>query len=66
MLKALMLKELRETAWIALVGLVAHLAFVANCVGYDVLPFWRPNGLGIPFSTTASLCCFALSPSRLP
>ena len=40
MLRALMLKELRETAWIALVALAAHLAFVANCAGYAVLPFW--------------------------
>ena len=50
MLKALMLKELRETAWIALVGLLAHLAFAANCAGYAVLPFWREgNFRGIPF-----------------
>ena len=40
MLRALMWKELRETAWIGLVGLAAHLAFVANCAGYTVLPFW--------------------------
>jgi len=36
-----MLKELRETAWIALVGLGVHLAFVANCAGYNILPFFR-------------------------
>jgi hypothetical protein len=50
MLRALMLKELRETAWIALAGLVAHLAIVANCAGYAVVPFWRTGGNGlVPF-----------------
>ena len=49
MLKALMLKELRETAWIALVGLLAHLAFVDG-----FLPFWSTGWTGdfryqIPF-----------------
>jgi hypothetical protein len=50
MLKALMLKELRETAWIGMVGLLAHLAFVASCAGYAVLPFWTRGDIGgIPF-----------------
>jgi hypothetical protein len=50
MLKALMLKELRETGWIALVALAAHLAFAANAAGYAVLPFWtRMTDLAIPF-----------------
>jgi len=45
-----MLKELRETGWIALVGLAAQLAFVANCAGYAVVPFWTRMGvIGIPF-----------------
>jgi hypothetical protein len=49
MLKALMLKELRETAWIALVGLFAHLAFVDG-----FLPFLSTGSMGdfryqIPF-----------------
>jgi hypothetical protein len=46
-----MLKELRETGWIALVGLAAHLAFVATYAGYPVLPFGssRGNVEGIPF-----------------
>ncbi|MGO9110870.1 MAG: hypothetical protein ACLP9L_16740 [Thermoguttaceae bacterium] len=39
MFRALVLKELRETGWIALVGLLVHLAIVANCAGYQVLPF---------------------------
>jgi hypothetical protein len=51
MLKALMLKELRETAWIALVALVLQLAFVANCAGYAIFPIWnyRAGHDGIPF-----------------
>jgi len=50
MLKALMLKELRETAWIALVGLVAHLAIVANCAGYNIfLPFLQTVRSDFPF-----------------
>jgi hypothetical protein len=49
MLKALMLKELHETAWIALVGLLAQLAFVDG-----FLPFWSTGSMGdfryqIPF-----------------
>ena len=49
MLKALMLKELRETAWIALLGLLAHLVFVDG-----FLPFWLTGSPGdfryqIPF-----------------
>ena len=60
MLRALMLKELRETAWIALVALLAHLAFVANCAGYAVLPFWASEepSRKFPFSTAASLLSF--------
>jgi len=54
------LKELRETAWIALVGLVAHLAFVANCAGYAVVPFWpnRTYGGAIPFLNDSFLTSF--------
>ena len=39
MYRALVYKELRETGWIALIGLAAHLAFVAENAGYQVLPF---------------------------
>ncbi len=39
MYRALVYKELRETGWIALVGLAAHLAFVAGYAGYPLLPF---------------------------
>jgi len=41
MFKSLLLKELRETYWIALLGLVVHLAIVAICAGYEF--FWLPN-----------------------
>ncbi len=66
MFRALMLKELRETAWIALVGLAAHMAFVANCVGYSVLPFYTNGGrdIGIPFLDGAFLtpfCCVSIA-----
>ncbi len=59
MLKALVLKELRETAWIALVGLLAHLAFVANCAGYPIFP-WSVNRYvdGIPFVDSSFLSTF--------
>ncbi len=60
MLKALMLKELRETAWIGLIGLLAHLAFVANCAGYAILPIWRTgNALEIPFLGGSFLVTFS-------
>jgi uncharacterized membrane protein len=59
MLKALVLKELRETAWIAAVGLLAHLGFVANCTGHAVLPFWTIRGsLEIPFLDSGFLASF--------
>ena len=59
MLKALVLKELRETAWIALVGLLADLAFVANCAGYPIFP-WSVNRYvdGIPFVDSSFLSTF--------
>ncbi|MGA2256111.1 MAG: hypothetical protein ABSG53_15800 [Thermoguttaceae bacterium] len=60
MLKALVLKELRETAWIALIGLVAHLAFVANYAGYDVLPFWSTGRVAIPFLDDRFVSSFCL------
>ncbi len=52
MLKALLLKELRESAWIALVLLVADLALVADNAGYNVLPFLElcgDEGRDVPF-----------------
>ncbi len=59
MLKALMLKELRETAWIAMIGLAVHLAFVATCAGYAVLPFWTTRDVqGIPFLDSSFLTSF--------
>ena len=61
MLKALVLKELRETAWVAALGLVAHLAFVASCAGYAVVPLWPARvSEEIPFlgSTFMSPFCF--------
>ncbi len=60
MFRALMLKELRETGWIALVGLVGHLVFVANCAGYSVFPFSMNGGrgIGIPFLDGAFLTPF--------
>jgi len=61
MLRALMLKELRETAWIALVALAAHMAFVANCAGYRVLVFWRTtSSIEIPFLTSYFVPTFCL------
>jgi uncharacterized membrane protein len=60
MLKALVLKELRETAWIALVALLAHLAFVATYAGYAVLPFSSPSEVlyHIPFLDGSFLTSF--------
>jgi ABC-type transport system involved in multi-copper enzyme maturation permease subunit len=60
MLKALVLKELRETAWIALLALLADLALVANCAGYNVLPFWPARNVSqeIPFLDLNSLTSF--------
>jgi hypothetical protein len=56
-----MLKELRETAWIALVALVAQLAFVANDIGYPILPTGRANsGEAIPFLDSDFLSHFCL------
>jgi hypothetical protein len=59
MLKALVMKELRETAWIALVGLLAHLAFVANCATCPIFP-WSVNRYvdGIPFVDSSFLSTF--------
>ena len=59
MLKALVLKELRETARIALVALAAHLACVANCAGYAVLPFRSMRNVDeIPFLDGSFLTSF--------
>jgi hypothetical protein len=45
-----MRKELRETAWIALVALAAQLAFVASAAGFVVLPYWKTGKIDdIPF-----------------
>ncbi len=51
MLRALLLKELRETGWIALVALLADLALVGHYVGYSVLPSGPENNFlaAIPF-----------------
>ena len=60
MLKALMLKELRETAWIALMALAAHLAFVANLRRLRRSAVLDDAGTSekFPFSTAASLTSF--------
>ncbi len=59
MLRALVLKELRETAWMALVALVAQLAFVANCAGHAVVPFWSTRDIRqIPFLDSSFLTTF--------
>ena len=59
MLKALVRKELRETAWMGLVGLVAHLAFVANCAGYAVVPIWSSReAVQVPFLDDSFLGTF--------
>ncbi len=60
MFRALVLKELRETAWIALVGLAVHLAFVANHCGYAILPFYdaRRDPEVIPFHNDSFLVPF--------
>jgi hypothetical protein len=64
MLKALVRKELRETAWIALIALLADLALVANCAGYNVLPFWPDYSIqGVPFLDgrfVPSFCMFSI------
>jgi hypothetical protein len=50
MFRALVLKELRETGWIALVGLGVHLTVVASRTGHDVFPIWgRADARQIPF-----------------
>jgi len=64
-----MWKELRETAWIALVGLAAHLGFVANCAGYGILPF-RLSAVGaartaIPFLEGSFLTSFSIVSAAL-
>ena len=69
MLKALVLKELRETAWIALVGLVAHLAFVANLRRLRRFAVLAGAGIveEIPFLDSSFMSpSSASSPSRLP
>jgi hypothetical protein len=55
MYKALVLKELRETAGIAVIALLAYLAGIMNLLGYPVLPFGflgfipRYAAVSIPF-----------------
>lgn len=59
MYRALVHKELRETGWIALIGLAAHMAFVANCTGYSVLPFgssYERNEISFLDNFTSSFC----------
>jgi hypothetical protein len=59
MLKALVLKELRETGWIAAVALVAHLSFVAMFAGYPVVPFWSGRNIEVvPFVDGSFLTTF--------
>jgi hypothetical protein len=61
MLKALVLKELRETAWIALVALLADLAVVANCAGGSVLPIQLARAdVDIPFLGSAFFSFFCI------
>jgi hypothetical protein len=43
-------KELRETGWIALVGLAMHLTIVVNRTGHNVFPLWGTAGVRqVPF-----------------
>lgn len=52
MLKTLVLKELRETAWLALVAFAAQMVFVAGCCGYPIVPLFRVTRPGqVPFLT---------------
>ncbi len=51
MYRTLVYKELRETGWIALVALAAHLAFVANCAKFLPFPFFNTGGpYTVPFN----------------
>ena len=50
MFRALVLKELRETGWIALIGLAVHLTAVASRTGHDFFPIWgRADVRNVPF-----------------
>ena len=64
MLKALVLKELRETAWIALAALLADLALAAACAGYPGLPF-TSTAYDIPFLDGGFLEFFCLISAAL-
>ncbi len=64
MFRALMLKELRETGWIALVGLALHLAVVSSCAGYPILPFLQTGHSDFPFledGFVASFCYVSIA-----
>ena len=59
MLTAMVRKELRETLWVAAIGLLAHLYFVTGQMGMPLLPF--RSGLpttAIPFVGEAFVSMF--------
>ncbi len=59
MFKALVLKELRETAGIASVAMLAYCAIVASQIGYYVPPFFQHQGNEkIPFLQTEYIVWF--------
>ena len=48
--RALIVKELRETAWIALLGLLAHLFFVTSLMEIKYLPWSPVRTLDYPYA----------------
>jgi ABC-type uncharacterized transport system permease subunit len=66
MIKALVLKELRESMWIAVVAVLLYSAGIANMIGYVVLPFGmihafpRPMLEAIPFLDPEFLSWFLI------
>ena len=49
MIKALIIKELRETSGIALAAAALYLLLVAYSIGLPVIPWSGGRGRGIPF-----------------
>jgi ABC-type transport system involved in multi-copper enzyme maturation permease subunit len=60
MLRALVVKELRETAGIVILALIAYAGFVISHMGLEVLPISVSSSKAIPFVSPEFLSTFAI------
>ena len=60
MQRALAIKELRETGWIALVALLLYVGYISSAMGIQLLPWVGVRGDQIPFVSDGLFTSFAV------